>query len=253
MAIEFHKMNFFKNILLKLTPSKLIRFYQEPLIKSNKNLPKFARLSYAQEGEDLILERFFGNKRNGFYVDVGAHHPQRFSNTYNFYKKGWRGINIDAMPDSMSSFIIERPRDINIETGVTLEESELTYYMFNEPALNTFSEIDARKKDNLRDYKIISERKIQTKPLSSILKAHLPLDVQIDFMTIDVEGLDLEVLKSNNWELHRPTMILVEDLKKFSINELEKQSEVYKFLIDKEYQLIAKTFNTLFFQDLHHK
>src|SRR5690606_2132198 len=134
----------------------------------------FAKLSYAQEGEDLILERFFGNKKNGFYVDVGAHHPQRFSNTYNFYKKGWRGINIDAMPNSMLAFKKERPEDINLELGVSIEQKELVYHMFNQPAINTFSIDEANKKEALDRYKIIAKIHIRTLPLKEILNEHLP-------------------------------------------------------------------------------
>ena len=241
--------DYIKKLIFTITPSKLIRVYQSP-VKASGVLPKFARLSYSQEGEDLLLERFFENKKNGFYVDIGAHHPQRFSNTYNFYKKGWRGINIDAMPESMSSFNDVRPMDTNIEIGVSLEKSELTYYMFNEPALNTFSDEEAKKKDGLRNFKIIAKKKIETIPLSIILKEHLPPYVQIDFMTIDVEGLDLQVLKSNDWKLYRPNMVLVEDLKQYSLTELEKQSEVYNYLVGKKYQLVSKTFNTLFFKDV---
>ena len=84
----------------------------------------------------MILNRFFERKRNGFYVDVGAHHPKRFSNTYTFYKKGWRGVNIDAMPGSMEKFKKIRPRDINLEFAISNKNGTLVYHMFNEPALN---------------------------------------------------------------------------------------------------------------------
>src|SRR5689334_15261611 len=86
--------------------------------------------SYSQEGEDMILARVFENQKSGFYVDVGAHHPWRFSNTYMFYRRGWRGLNIDAMPDSMSRFRKARPRDINVEIPVLREEAVLNYYQF---------------------------------------------------------------------------------------------------------------------------
>ena len=79
----------------------------------------YAKKSYSQEGEDLILQRFFEKQAVGFYVDVGAHHPRRYSNTYLFYKKGWSGINIDAMPNSMKRFDKYRPRDINIEKPIS--------------------------------------------------------------------------------------------------------------------------------------
>jgi len=83
---------------------------------------KFKRISYSQEGEDLILERFFEGMNTGFYVDVGAFHPKRFSNTYIFYKKGWHGINIDARPGSMKLFNFVRPRDINLEIPISNEK-----------------------------------------------------------------------------------------------------------------------------------
>lgn len=79
---------------------------------------KFFEKSYSQEGEDLILKRFFSNKEKGFYIDIGAHHPKRFSNTYLFYSKGWNGINIDAMPGSMRLFNQIRKRDLNLEVPI---------------------------------------------------------------------------------------------------------------------------------------
>ena len=95
--------------------------------------------SWSQEGEDMVLRRAFEKKKTGFYVDVGAHYPMRFSNTNFFYSRGWSGINIDAMPGSMKKFEKYRRRDINLELGVAQEEGVLDYYVFNEPALNTFS------------------------------------------------------------------------------------------------------------------
>src|SRR5580658_8816405 len=80
---------------------------------------RYFRHSFSQEGEDMILASFFEGKKNGFYVDVGAHHPKRFSNTHHFYIRGWRGINVDATPGSMKLFRRTRPDDINIEAAVS--------------------------------------------------------------------------------------------------------------------------------------
>ncbi len=238
-----------KKYILKLTPNKILHFYQDSVNINKKQEQIFSTVSYSQEGEDLVLNRYLENKENGFYVDVGAHHPKRFSNTYNFYKKGWSGINIDAMPGSMVAFNIERPRDINLEMGVSKEKGELIYHMFNEPALNTFSGIEAEKKDGLRDFKIIEKRKVFTYPLKEILEKHLKRNQKIDFMSIDVEGLDLEVVESNDWERYRPSLILVEELEKYTLAELPLKSSLYKILIANGYDLVAKTFNTLFFKD----
>lgn len=240
-----------KKYIIRLTPEKIIKFYQEPLRKRIKQKQIFENLSYSQEGEDLILSRFLENKKEGFYVDIGAHHPRRFSNTYNFYKKGWSGINIDALPGMMDIFNLERPRDINLEMGVSKEKGELLYYIFNEPALNTFSKIEAEKKDGLRNYKIIEKRKVFTYPLKEILDKYLKGGEKIDFMSIDVEGLDFEVIESNDWEKYRPSLLLVEELEKYTLAELPLKSNLYKFLVANKYELVAKTFNTLFFKDIH--
>src|SRR5690554_6253894 len=85
----------------------------------DRYLRDFSRKSYSQEGEDILLEKLFEGKNDGFYVDVGAHHPRRFSNTYLLYRRGWRGINIDAMPGSMAEFRRLRGRDINLEIPIS--------------------------------------------------------------------------------------------------------------------------------------
>lgn len=232
--------------ILKITPKSLKKIYESKVIQKYESKLEYARLSFSQEGEDIILSRFFEHKDFGFFVDIGAHHPKRFSNTFYFYKRGWRGINIDAMPGSMIPFQEERPEDINLEIGVSETEQTLTYFQFNEPALNTFSETEASLKDGRNGYFVQKRIPIETQPLATILDKHLATNQSIDFMSIDVEGLDLAVLKSNNWEKYKPTMVIIESLR----NNLEKYHEntVYDFLHDKQYSLVAKTFNTLFFR-----
>ena len=88
-----------------------------------------------------------------------------------------------------------------------------------------------------------------TKPISELLEKHVKKNTTIDFMTIDVEGLDLEVIESNNWKKFRPNFILIEDLKKYNLKELVIDSEMFKSLESKNYILVAKTFNTLLFKD----
>lgn len=169
--------------------------------------------SYAQEGEDLALLRLLGDVRTGFYVEVGCHHPFRFSNTYLFYKKGWRGICLDPLPGTAKLFNRWRPRDIALEVGVSSKPSFLTYYMFNEPALNTFDVKLAKERDGLRSYRIVREISIRTERMDSIIERHLPVSVRdIDFFSIDVEGLDLDVLHSNDWHRFNPKAVVAECL-----------------------------------------
>lgn len=201
--------------------------------------------SYSQEGEDLLLKRFFENKKKGFYVDVGAHHPKRFSNTFIFYQRGWSGINIDAMPGSMKLFSKKRPRDINLEVPISKESTTLIYFQFEEPALNGFDEQLSLAREQSTDNKIISKKQIQTTTLKEIFEQYLTKTKEIDFLSVDVEGLDLEVLQSNDWSKFRPKMILVECLKT-SLSQIT-HDEVYHFLTQKGYEIYAKTVNTVFF------
>jgi len=206
--------------------------------------------SYSQEGEDLVLDRLLEGKNVGFFVDVGAHDPERFSNTYMFYKRGWTGLNIDALPGTKSKFEQSRPLDITVECGVSSDESELTYYMFNEPALNTFDKEEAKKKDGIHNgsYFIKETIPVKTYPLATLLGEYLPKNQPIDFLTIDVEGLDLQVLKSNNWLKYTPMYVLVEELN-FSLEQDFSDSKVHVYMKSIGYELIAKTVNTLFYKN----
>ena len=203
--------------------------------------------SWSQEGEDRILYRIFEQQSVGFYVDIGAHHPKRFSNTYFFYKRGWRGINVDAMPGSMRKFEKIRPRDINLECGIGTFNGKLDYYIFNEPALNGFSkELSQERNNGNSSYKINEIVKVEILPLSVILDRQLPEKQIIDFMSIDVEGLDYEVLISNDWTKYRPKYVLTEILDS-NINEIE-QSQIGKFMKKKGYFLYAKCIHTVIFK-----
>lgn len=205
----------------------------------------YALKSYSQEGEDMILRRLFEEQDGGFYVDVGAHHPKRFSNTYFFYEKGWRGINIDAMPGSMKPFNRFRPRDINIEIPISDKKEVLTYYAFNEPALNGFSKQLSEQRNGEKGYFIKFTREIETATLEEILDAYLPENQTIDFLSIDVEGFDFSVLKGNNFTKYKPKVILIEVLTS-SLSEIG-QHEITKFLGQFDYLIYAKAVNTVFF------
>lgn len=204
--------------------------------------------SYSQDGEDVVLSAFFDHKKNykGFFVDVGAHHPVRFSNTWMFYKKGWRGINIDPTPGSMKPFRWLRSRDINLEIGVGGTPGILTFFCFNEPALNTFNKAVAEERNTGKPYRITKSIDVPIKPLAQILKENMPEGGQIDFFSIDVEGLDLEVLRSNDWALYRPDYLLVEDTK-FSLQDIA-QSEINRFLTEKGYSIIGVLQRTLIYE-----
>jgi FkbM family methyltransferase len=207
----------------------------------------FRQASYSQDGEDRILARVFEEADSGFFVDVGAHHPWRFSNTYLFYERGWRGINIDATPNSMKQFRRHRSRDINLEMGIAQAAGVLSMYLFDEPALNTFDTTRAGFLTCTGTACLREVRAVSVAPLSMILREHCPAGTEISFLSVDVEGYDLEVLRSNDWNAYRPAIVVVED--QSDLGELQK-GELVRYLGSEGYALFAKTMTSAFLRNV---
>ena len=182
--------------------NQLLRYF----IKKYTN--KQYKISYSQTGEDLILD-FFLNKEGGGYVDIGCNDPVFLNNTYFFYKKGWKGINVDANPKYIEKFKIMRKRDINISALIGISNNKTKeFYIFEPETLSTSSE--KQKKLYLKaGYKLKEVITIPCISLFSLFKQKL-LNTYIDFLSVDVEGNELNVLKSNDWKLYRPKFIIVE-------------------------------------------
>lgn len=208
---------------------------------------KYGNMSFSQEGEDRVLYSILRGQQKGFYVDVGAHHPQRFSNTNLFYLMGWEGINIDASQEAIKLFKEDRKRDINLNMGVGLKSEQKEFIIFDEPAVNTFNKDVAKDKLKNTKFKIKERKMIQILPLSKILKKYMPKGKKIDFISIDVEGNDFEVLKSNDWKLFKPKYILVEIFGGYTMKAVTTD-RVTKFLDQQGYQPIAKTLNTVIYK-----
>ncbi len=209
----------------------------------------WARLSYAQEGEDVLLDRLLAKQAKGFYVDVGAHHPKRFSNTQYFHMRGWRGINIEPNPVVHELFAEMRSRDVNLQLGISDQPGELLYYEFDDPALNTFDEQLMRERESNTPYKVIATRRIKVEPLAAVLAAHLPSGQAIDFLSVDVEGLDLNVLRSNDWERFRPRCVVSEALNADLAPAVLAGNPLLAYMEAQQYSLTAKTCNSWFFLD----
>lgn len=187
-------------------PLSLKRSFQQLLLGYDSYAP-----SFSSAGEDMILRHILGSeKMSGFYVDVGAFHPTLFSNTYFFYLNGWRGINVEARPGSKAMFDKVRPRDVNLELAVSRERGEMTYYFIAEDSpMNSFSPEFLRQ---IEMWGAVKEKiPVPALPLAEILDRHLPKGQSIDFLTVDVEGHDYQVLESNDWSRFRPRIIVVED------------------------------------------
>lgn len=236
-------MKYIKNNIKEKFP-----FLYKLFVKIKINYFGLSKKSYSLAGEDIVLSIFIleaDRIKNGFYVDIGAYNPVRFSNTYYFYRKGWNGINIDAKPGSMDTFKRKRNRDINLEIGISKKEDKIDFYIFEESAYNTFSKdlADIHIKQGIPlDKKIL----LETKRLENILDQYLPANKKIDFMNIDVEGLDFEVLESNNWDKYKPSYILIE-MHNINIEHI-RNSNIYKFLMEKHYRLVSLAYITLIFK-----
>lgn len=210
------------------------------LIKNSKN--------FSQEGEDLFLIDFFKNKTEGFYVDVGAFHPFRINNTYALYKKGFRGINIDISATSIDFFNFARPDDTNLNIGASNKfENKIFFSKKNLSFHNTFSKSLAESKIQNEPFK--KKYTIECKPLTQIIDDTKFSNKKIDFLNIDAEGHDYEVLQGLDLKKYSPKIICIEisplvDEK----NKNYKDTKIFKHLFENNYKLIWKGFNSFIFE-----
>jgi FkbM family methyltransferase len=211
---------------------KYIYFYSQYL-KSKIKLKK----SYSNWGIDMMADFFFRNKKEGIYIDVGCHHPLINNNTYPLYKRGWKGINIDIDYGAIDSFNFLRSKDTNIEIAVsdTTGEAELFFY-HNRAAKNTLS------KEKGFDSKEI--QKIKTSTLNKVIENSIYKDKKINFISIDVEGYELNVLKGFDFKKYKPDLVVLEliqeGMTEFFHQNIEniQNSEVYLYMIKHDYKLI---------------
>jgi FkbM family methyltransferase len=158
-------------------------------------------VSWSQGGEDLALLSIFGQSKKGTYLDVGAHHPSRFSVTRHLYKNGWHGVNVDASKALVKEFEKTRIRDINLCFAVG-EQEEYEFTIFQEPAIST---INAEWKDKFLSESNLVDRVeiVKGRRLREIYDDFFP-DSAVDILAIDAEGADFEILKSLNLDSLSP-------------------------------------------------
>lgn len=206
--------------------------------------------SYAQYGEDLLLQGFLGEKWSwsykGFYVDIGAHHPKKLSNTKIYSDAGWRGINVDASEEAIRVFARMRRRDINVNVGIGKTPGILNYYRMSVSPMNTFSKAFAEKAI-AEGVKLLKTVQVPVITLKDLLDRHLPKGQAIDFLSIDCEGLDLEILESNDWQAYRPEYILIE-IHTEGKNWTIPSSRVAVYLREQGYEIIGQGVVTSLFK-----
>ena len=195
-----------------------------------KNNFFFRKKSYSMDKEDLVIDEYFKNKNKGFYVDVGCYHPLQRNNTMLLYQKGWRGINIDISDFSIKLFKFLRPDDFNLNVAVSNKEGEID--MFFQKKLSQLSTIKENSAKNAFQGNILN-KKILSRKLTSILEQGKYKDQKIDFLNVDAEGADFEVLQSLDFNKYSPELICIEVTEK----DLEN-SDVFNFLYKNRYKKI---------------
>lgn len=205
--------------------------------------------SYSLNGEDLVIDHLLNFKQEGFYIDLGANDHDRFSNTKRFFNRGWRGINIDANPYVIDSFIKNRPEDINVNVGVGKEGGVMDFFLMFPTTVSTFS-FQMKEKNIKEGCEHLDTVKVHVETLSSILKSHLPKGTDIDLMSIDLEGFDFEALKSNDWSLFRPAVICIESPTSFFDGDFKKQTrDIVNYLDGANYELVYHNGMDAFFKN----
>ena len=205
--------------------------------------------SFSQQGEDLALSRYFQGKKNGFYVDIGAFHPLMYSNTYLFYLRGWKGINVEPNPDIIPLFLEKRPRDKTLNFAIGNATQPLAYYRFEGAAINTFDEAHKEKWLQRPGTVLKDILMVQQVPLITLFEEQLPEGTKIDFLDVDVENLDLKVLQSNDWNRYRPELVLAEH--DFDFNEARIETPLVTYMYEQGYRIHEICCGTLIFKDYH--
>ena len=225
-------MNFFNK---EISPSSLKRFLK-------RKLKVYKKYSYSQCGEDLIIDFLFETLKIKYptYLDLGAHHPCYLSNTYRFYRTGSVGVNIEADPALIGAFKKIRPRDQNINVGIGPKAGFLDLYVMSVPTLNTFSLEEAERFKKESGFEIIKKVSVEVLTFDKIVSTYcqnIP-----DFVSLDVEGLDLEIIKSIDFKTIRPKFFCIETVSYSETRGGVKNLEIDKIFYENGYFKYADTF-----------
>lgn len=211
---------------------------------------QYQKLSYSQTGEDIIVDFIFEQLKitNPTFLDLGAHHPFYLNNTFLFYRRGCFGVNVE--PDSflINAFNQFRPLDKNVNVGIgsELETKEAAFYIMSAKTLNTFSKDEAERYQSYGTHKIEEVVKIPLIPCNKIIEEYFG-SVSPNFISIDVEGLDFEILRSFDFARFRPEIFCIETLTYTEDKTEEKLTDMINYVCSKDYMVFADTYiNTIF-------
>lgn len=203
----------------------------------------YYRKSWSQCGEDLILRLLFDLLQiaRPSYIDIGAHHPWLFNNTYLFYRRGARGVNVEPDTSLHAGLRGRRPRDVNLNIGIGPHEAELDLYVMSRRALNTFSAVEARKYVDQHGMQIVDTRRIRVQTFAQTVDTYMGRTP--DLVSLDVEGLELDILRSIDFSKYRPHVFCIETLSYAGGDGSGvKNSEIHALMLESGYLLHADTY-----------
>jgi len=202
------------------------------------------RLYYSQFGEDAVLREIINPRCNkGVYVDVGAYHPMKFSNTHALYKRGWRGINIDMDPVKIEAFSLARSDDINVCAAISNEKAVKDVYNFSDYGLTSTIDPKVAAAEGVEP---IAVRTVEATTLNDVLDHSRYAGGEIDLLSIDTEGHDFEALCSIDINRYKPKIIIVES----SLTSIRDviDSALFRYLEERHYRLVSWTHLSLIFR-----
>jgi FkbM family methyltransferase len=166
------------------------------------------RLSYSQFGEDITAQNLLRNVGSGFYVDIGAHHPLRHSNTAMLHMKGWQGVTVEPMLQGFRAFQRFRPHAINVRAAIHNEKDSVTLYKFRGGLANTV--MKERAEDMRESKEVIGEEVVPALNLNGVFERHVPEGVRVNYLTVDIEGYDTEAILAFDLDKYRPDVVCIE-------------------------------------------
>ena len=219
---------------------------------------KYTKKSYSLSNIDVVIDYIFKDVKKGIYIDIGCNHPIKHNNTYLLYERGWNGINIDLDKTSIDEFKKLRPKDINIQIGVSnYAGNKKVFYYHKRSPLNTLS----KKLKEFRTKKPTKTFNLQVDTLNNIIKKSKFKNKQINLMSIDIENHEYEALQNFNFKKYKIDLIVTEftnlsgkkiETYNLSISDIFK-SKIYKLLIKNNYKLINWVNSDLIFANKNSK
>ncbi|HTK33039.1 MAG TPA: FkbM family methyltransferase [Candidatus Paceibacterota bacterium] len=196
------------------------------------------RRSYSQCGEDIIVNRILRdmNVRSPFYIDIGTNDPIIFSNSYLFYKQGSGGICVEPNPSLCARIKKKRSRDTVLNIGVGIENGTKDFYLLSNDALSTFSQSEVQT-EIAKGHTIIGKIPVSIQTINKIIS---DAKREIDFLSLDIEGLDKMVLETLDFKKYRPKVICVET-RSFGSSEYEARANLEDLMKKNGYDNVGYT------------